>query len=50
MYPSISNDIVYNENSDFRVREDGWLLEKVSILIPFGEMQARIPSMHAMTV
>jgi hypothetical protein len=48
-YPAITNDSIYNDNSDFRLREDGWLLEKVSVLIPFSEMQTRIPRMHAAT-
>ena len=45
-HPAIANDSVYNDAGDFRLREDGWLLEKVSILIPFSEMQSRIPRMH----
>jgi hypothetical protein len=45
-YPRITNDSVYNDAGDFRVREDGLLLEKVSVLIPFSEM-SRIPTMHA---
>lgn len=48
-YPQIANDSVYNDAGDFRVREDGWLLEKVSVLIPFSEMQARIPQTLATT-
>jgi hypothetical protein len=44
-HPLITNDSVYNDAGDFRVREDGWLLEKVSVLIPFSEMQARMPTM-----
>jgi hypothetical protein len=48
-YPRITNDSVYNDSGDFRLREDGWLLEKVSVLIPFSEMQSRIPRMHAAT-
>jgi hypothetical protein len=46
-YPDITNDSVYNDAGDFRVREDGWLLEKVSVLTPFSEMRARIPTMLA---
>jgi hypothetical protein len=44
-HPEITNDSIYNDAGDFRVREDGWLLEKVSVLIPFSEMRARIPTM-----
>ncbi|HZK90444.1 MAG TPA: hypothetical protein VFC56_09890 [Stellaceae bacterium] len=46
-FPRIANDSVYNDAGDFRVREDGWLLEKVSVLIPFSEMQSRLPTMLA---
>jgi hypothetical protein len=45
-HPAIANDSVYNDAGDFRLREDGWLLEKVSILIPFSEIQSRIPRMY----
>src|SRR2546423_13997552 len=45
--PAIINDSIYNDTSDFRLREDGWLLEKVSVLIPFSEMQSRLPTMYA---
>ncbi len=46
-YPSVTNDSIYNDASDFRLREDGWLLEKVSVLIPFSEMRSRLPRMHS---
>jgi hypothetical protein len=46
-YPRITNNSVYNGSGDFRLREDDWLLEKVSVLIPFNQMQSRIPRMHA---
>lgn len=38
-----ANDTIYNEAGDFRRKEDGWLLEKVSELIPFGEIAERLP-------
>jgi hypothetical protein len=46
-YPRIINDSVYNDAGDFRVREDGWLLEKVSVLVPFSEVPTHIPPMLA---
>jgi hypothetical protein len=49
-YPRITNDSVYNDAGDFRIREDGWLLKKVSVLIPFSEMQSRIPSALATAI
>lgn len=48
-YPRIANDSVYNDAGDFRPREDGWLLRKVSVLIPFSQMQSQLPRMHAAT-
>jgi hypothetical protein len=47
--PRIANDSIYDDAGDFRIREDGWLLEKVSVLIPFSELRSRIPRLHAMT-
>jgi hypothetical protein len=47
-FPNIANDSIYNDASDFRIKEDGWLLEKVSVLIPFSEVRPRVLKLHAL--
>jgi len=42
-FPSIARESVYDEGSDFRPAEDGWVLSQVGDVVPFGEILVRLP-------
>ena len=45
--PRVKNDAVYNENSDFRFNEDGWILRQVGDVTPFGDLPRVLPLLLA---
>lgn len=42
-FPNIHRGSVYDEASDFRPKEDGWVLNEVGQVIPFGQIQIELP-------
>jgi hypothetical protein len=44
-YPSVVAESVYNEQSDFRVEEDGWVLKQIGEVTPFSEIGSRLPQL-----
>lgn len=44
-HPAVIADSVYDEDSDFRVEEDGWVLRQVGEVTPFGEIGSRLPAL-----
>lgn len=42
-FPNIVRESVYDEDSDFRPAEDGWVLSQVGEVVPFGEIRTRLP-------
>ncbi len=44
-FPDVFRDSVFNDGSDFRQEEDGWLLRQVGEVTPFSEVRSRIPAL-----
>jgi len=42
-FPNVDRESVYDEGSDFRPEEDGWMLNQVGGVIPFGQIQNELP-------
>jgi hypothetical protein len=47
-FPAVMRESVYDESSDFRPAEDGWVLSQVGDVIAFGDLRMRLPSLLAM--
>jgi hypothetical protein len=44
-FPDIFRDSVYNEGSDFRPQEDGWVLRQVGSVTPLGALRSELEPM-----
>jgi hypothetical protein len=44
-FPSVVNDTVYDEMSDFRPKEDGWVLSQVGEVTAFGSLPIMLSSL-----
>ncbi|HVB15635.1 MAG TPA: hypothetical protein VNF04_03810 [Stellaceae bacterium] len=41
-FPSVYNESIYNDASDFRPREDGWILEQVGDVVAISALRERL--------
>ena len=41
-FPGIYNESIYNDASDFRPQEDGWVLEQVGGVMPISDLRERL--------
>lgn len=44
-FPDIRNESIYNDASDFRPDEDGWILAQVGEVIPFSDLSRTLPAL-----